>query len=276
MKTKIIKTLVLITAFMLIAIIPIPKVEAASFTVSKTNVSVEIGKAATITVNASTHTGRINVTSSNTSVATVSSGSFWVENNSQTFTISGKAEGTATITVQGELYDSSTEEEKVFTKTINDTVTKPVVAEQPKPSTNGGTNQGTSSSSGTTSKPSTNQSSSKKTTSSSTKSSNASSNQAKSGSQNANNINPITSTEPILDDESIIEEPIQDEQNTKEEELKQEEQPAENEAQEQEENKQKNINLIKINKNIMMIGIGFIAGLVIAFGIMIIKKILRK
>ncbi len=275
MKTKIIKTLVLITAFMLIAIIPIPKVEAASFTVSKTNVSVEIGKAATITVNASTHTGRINVTSSNTSVATVSSGSFWVENNSQTFTISGKAEGTATITVQGELYDSSTEEEKVFTKTINVTVTKPVVAEQPKPSTNGGTNQGTSSS-GTTSKPSTNQSSSKKTTSSSTKSSNASSNQAKSGSQNANNINPITSTEPILDDESIIEEPIQDEQNTKEEELKQEEQPAENEAQEQEENKQKNINLIKINKNIMMIGIGFIAGLVIAFGIMIIKKILRK
>ena len=123
-KNNIIWTLTLISALIIITLLPLPVAEAASFTVSKTNISLENGKSSTITINAPTHTGRLDITSSNSGVASSSESSLWVENNSKTITISAKSAGTAVITIKGELYDSSTESEETFTKTINVSVSK--------------------------------------------------------------------------------------------------------------------------------------------------------
>lgn len=122
---KIAIALMLIISTALIMLLPEPKVEAASFTVSKSSVTLDVEKSSTITINASTHTGRINITSSNSSVASVNVGSLWVENNSQTITISAKSAGNAIITISGELFDSALEQELTYTKTINVTVNKP-------------------------------------------------------------------------------------------------------------------------------------------------------
>ena len=84
--------------------------QAASFTISKSNLKIENGKSSTITINAPTHTGRLDIVSSNLGVATVSESNLWVENNSKTITISAKSAGSATITIKGELYDASTDE----------------------------------------------------------------------------------------------------------------------------------------------------------------------
>lgn len=123
-KNNIIWTLTLISALIIITLLPLPVAEAASFTVSKTNISLENGKNSTITINAPTHTGRLDITSSNSGVASSSESSLWVENNSKTITISAKSAGTTVITIKGELYDSSTESEETFTKTINVSVSK--------------------------------------------------------------------------------------------------------------------------------------------------------
>ena len=123
-KSNIITTLALICAIIMITLLPLPVAQAASFTVSKTKVSLETGKTSAVVINASTHTGRLDIISSNSNVATVDVSNIWVENNSKTITISGKSTGTATITIKGELYDASTEEEAEFIKTINVTVTK--------------------------------------------------------------------------------------------------------------------------------------------------------
>ena len=121
-KTNIIKNVALICAITLIALLPLPIAEAASFTVSKTNVTVDTGESTTITISASTHTGRIDIISSNPSVAEVNEKSLWVENNSKTITISAKSAGTAKIIIKGELFDAATDEEREYSQTVNVTV----------------------------------------------------------------------------------------------------------------------------------------------------------
>lgn len=113
---------VIITAILIM--LPTQKAEAANFTVSSSSVTLDVEKTTTITINASTHTGRINITSSNSSVASVNTNSIWVENNSQSITITAKSEGSAIITISGELYDSTIEEEQKYTQTISVTVNK--------------------------------------------------------------------------------------------------------------------------------------------------------
>lgn len=128
---------VIITAILIM--LPMKRAEAASFTVSNSSVTLDVEKSTTITINASTHTGRINITSSNSNVASVNTNSIWVENNSQSITISAKSEGAATITIAGELYDTTIEGEQKYTQTIGVTVNKvkedkPVTPE-PEPET---------------------------------------------------------------------------------------------------------------------------------------------
>ena len=121
-KSNLIMNLALICALTIIAVLPLPVAEAANLGISKTNVSLETGKDTTITISAVTHTGRLDIISSNVNVATVSESSLWVENNSKTITISAKAPGTAKITIRGELFDADTDEEKEFLQTVNVTV----------------------------------------------------------------------------------------------------------------------------------------------------------
>ena len=136
---KNINIIITVIIAVILIMLPMQKVEAASFTVSNSKVTLDIEKNATITINASTHTGRVNITSSNSNVATASTNSLWVENNSQSITISAKGEGSATITITGDLYDSAIEDEKTYTQTINVTVNKPKedkpVTPEPEPET---------------------------------------------------------------------------------------------------------------------------------------------
>lgn len=72
---------------------------AASYSISVTSNTVTVGNSVTLKVNGSGLTGRFNVSSSNSSVATLSSSSVWVENNTQSIKITTKKAGTAVITV---------------------------------------------------------------------------------------------------------------------------------------------------------------------------------
>lgn len=131
---------ILIIAIMFMAQV----VYAGSITVSSDKTSLEIGQTATITITGVNATGQVNVISSNTSVATVSQGTVWVENNSVTVTVTAKAAGSAQITVKpnpnGEVVDSTTAEPITDSKSVSITVTAPVVPEpeptpDPKPDT---------------------------------------------------------------------------------------------------------------------------------------------
>ena len=115
---NIITSIVLIFSIILMALLPLPVAHAASFSVSKSSVSIENGKTSTITINAPTHTGRLDISSSNSKIATVGESNLWVENNSKTITITAKSAGIATISISGELYDSSTETDEKFSKTV--------------------------------------------------------------------------------------------------------------------------------------------------------------
>lgn len=94
---------------------------AGSFSLSKSSSSITEGKTDSFTINGSNATGRVNITSSDTSVATISSSNQWLENNSVTVTITAKKAGTAKITVSGTIADNDGVEDTV-TKTINVTV----------------------------------------------------------------------------------------------------------------------------------------------------------
>ena len=94
---------------------------AGSFSLSKSSSSITEGKTDSFTINGSDATGRVDITSSNTSVATVSSSSQWLENSSASITITAKKAGTAKITVSGTVADKLGNESTV-TKTISVTV----------------------------------------------------------------------------------------------------------------------------------------------------------
>lgn len=73
-------------------------VDASSISISATATSLTVGNSATITVTGSDAIGRVNVSSSNSNIISVSQGSLWVEGNAK-FTITAKAVGNATITI---------------------------------------------------------------------------------------------------------------------------------------------------------------------------------
>lgn len=120
---------------------------AGSFSLSKSSSSITEGKTDSFTINGSNATGRVDITSSNTSVATVSSSSKWLENNSTTVTITAKKAGTAKITVSGTIADKDGNEATV-TKTISVTVK----AKSTSSSTNNNSNSNSTSNSGSTKK----------------------------------------------------------------------------------------------------------------------------
>lgn len=94
---------------------------AGNFSLSKSSSSITEGKTDTFTINGSNATGRVDITSSDTSVATVSLSNKWLENSSATVTITAKKAGTTKITVTGTIADKDGVEATV-TKTISVTV----------------------------------------------------------------------------------------------------------------------------------------------------------
>lgn len=108
----------------------IGEIYAANYNISLTSSSVVVGNNVTLTISGSNMIGRFNVSSSNSSVASLSGSSVWIENNSQYITINTKKVGTTVITVTPvDVSDSGTGEELFLAKkTLTITVkAKPVV-----------------------------------------------------------------------------------------------------------------------------------------------------
>lgn len=117
-----------------ILILPSRVYAAGSVTVSRSSISMNVGTSTTFNIVASNAVGSINVVSSNPSVATVSIGSTWIENQTITVTVTGKSVGSATISVQ--LTDVATFDEEVLsgTRTINVSVNQPAPSQPSQPS----------------------------------------------------------------------------------------------------------------------------------------------
>ncbi len=87
---------------------------------SKTSMSITEGGSGSFSISASNAAGRVDISTSDSSVATVSVKSKWLDNNSVTVKVTGKKVGTATITVR--LSDAATFDEEVLNKTYKITV----------------------------------------------------------------------------------------------------------------------------------------------------------
>lgn len=137
--------IILIIASILI-LLGINSVYAAngSFSINKTSATVEIGSTATFSITATNCAGKFTITSSNTSVATVSSSGEWIENGSKEIKITAKSAGTSTITIKADDVASTDEEEVTGSKTITITVPeKATTNNNPSTSTGGSTNNNT-------------------------------------------------------------------------------------------------------------------------------------
>ena len=112
---------------------------AASYSISTTSNSVTVGNSITLRVNCSNVAGKFNFSSSNSSVLAVSKSTDWIDNTTQSITLTAKKVGTAKITVTPvdvSGYDGSTIKE---VKTITITVkAKPVVNNNTGGSSSGG------------------------------------------------------------------------------------------------------------------------------------------
>lgn len=116
--------------FMVLFLIPIVKINAASFSISASSKSVTIGSNVTIYVNGSDVTGRVNVASSNASVLSSSNNSIWIEPNGS-ITFNAKKTGSATITVSSSsLSDGSGNDVNLGSKSITINVVEKAAPKQ--------------------------------------------------------------------------------------------------------------------------------------------------
>jgi len=98
MKNKNKKISIIFIAFVFVALSFAPNSYASSVSLAP-NTTLIIGASTTITISGSDATGRFNISSSNSGVVSLSSGSVWIENNSATITATAKSAGSATITL---------------------------------------------------------------------------------------------------------------------------------------------------------------------------------
>lgn len=133
-------------------IISINYVKAASYDVTVTSKTVTVGNSVTLTIKGNDLAGRFDLSSSNSSVASLSNNSLFIDKNSTSITITAKSVGTATITIiptDVTDYDNNTiTGNKTITITVNNKPTS-------NPST-GGNNSGTTTNTTPTKKKSTN------------------------------------------------------------------------------------------------------------------------
>lgn len=133
------KKIIIISIILLFSILTFGNINSyaasGSFSVSKSSISLEKGKSTTFTINLKNCEGVFAISSSNTSVATVStSRTGWLESKA-TITIKAKAKGTATISVKAEDVADSSAKEVTGTKSIKVTVTDSSSNTSNKPST---------------------------------------------------------------------------------------------------------------------------------------------
>ena len=111
----------IIAILLLLLILPINVLAAGSITPAPRSLSITKGGTKTFKITASNAVGRVDISSSNPSVAKVNVSSQWLENSSVTVTVTGVSAGTANITVK--LTDAATFDEEVLTGSYTISVT---------------------------------------------------------------------------------------------------------------------------------------------------------
>lgn len=104
-----------------------------SVRVSTGSLSITTGGSANFSVIASNAAGRVDISSSNPAVASVSTGSLFLDNSSGTVTVTGKSAGTAVITVTVTDVSSYDEERLSGSYRVTVTVTDPAPTPTPTP-----------------------------------------------------------------------------------------------------------------------------------------------
>ncbi|MBQ8219226.1 MAG: cadherin-like beta sandwich domain-containing protein [Bacilli bacterium] len=107
---------------------------AYGYDVTVTSNTVTVGNSITLKITCEGIGGRFNITSSNSNVASLSNSSLWVENNTQSITITTKQVGSATITIIPSNVSTSDADAKDVT--LNNKAITITVKEKPKPSNN--------------------------------------------------------------------------------------------------------------------------------------------
>lgn len=125
---------VISTLFIFLGLL-VPKTFAYTFEVSATSYSVTVGNSITLNIKVGDAAGKFNISSSDSSVVSVSTGSAWIDNTTQSITLKGNKAGSATIYVTADDVTTYAGDSVSITKQLNITV-------NPKPTTNGGGNSG--------------------------------------------------------------------------------------------------------------------------------------
>ena len=116
----------LVTVVALVALLVIPASAVGGVKVSTTSMNLKPGESKTFTITADNAAGRVDISSSNTAVATVSSSSEFLDNNTITITVKAVADGTAKINIALTNIATYDEEKLSGTKTISINVATPV------------------------------------------------------------------------------------------------------------------------------------------------------
>ena len=124
-----------ICTIILITLVGINNVYASSnYRISLSASSITKGNSVSLYIKGNELTGGFTISSSNTSVATVSSSTAWVENNTITITISALNSGSTTITVSPTtVSDDDGKDLNLSSKTLTLTVTEPAKPKQYEP-----------------------------------------------------------------------------------------------------------------------------------------------
>lgn len=118
------KSKYLVVILIAILFIPLQVFAVGGVTTNKTVISVVEGASSSFTIKATNAAGKVTISSSDTSIATVNKTSTWIENESISISVKGKKTGTTTIKV---VVDAATFDEEVIKKTytIKVNVTEP-------------------------------------------------------------------------------------------------------------------------------------------------------
>lgn len=135
----------LLVLLLVITLIPFKVCASGGFGVSNSSISMYPGETKTITITSNNAVGRLNISSSNSSVASVNTGSIFIQNpgSSESITITSNNIGTATISVVASNNFATMDEEilagQTRTITVN-VVAKPAPTPTPPPTPQPGNN----------------------------------------------------------------------------------------------------------------------------------------
>lgn len=134
---------------MVLFILPLKVFASGGFSVSTSNITMYPGETKTVSINSNNAVGKLNISSSNGGVASVSSSSIFIQNpgSSESLTITSKSVGTATISVVASNNFATMDEEilagQTRTITVN-VIEKPQPQPQPQPQPNNNNNNNSS------------------------------------------------------------------------------------------------------------------------------------